>query len=109
MGKADNEEDCPILTHSHSFKSTWQNGDKKKWNISQRFIYYAGIEPTHSRPPPVFPKEAKVPYVSDWQQHLWIIPRATFPLALHWLFMKTTGATLHPIVAFIFYVFCFVG
>lgn len=88
-----------------SVKSTWALGDRSDWGINHYVIHAFNAYPiTPGVAPPVHPKTAKVPYVVEWQSHLWVLVHAIVPLAIHqaWLYATSTD-TLHPIAAFALY------
>ncbi|CEJ92260.1 hypothetical protein VHEMI07921 [[Torrubiella] hemipterigena] len=79
----------------HSMTSTWPLADKSTWNGYQRFIDYLNVYPIlPGKPVPVFKKTDKMPYLSSWSQHLFIIFFAALPLLFHQGWAHFTGSNL---------------
>ncbi|KAE8361874.1 hypothetical protein BDV27DRAFT_166546 [Aspergillus caelatus] len=87
-----------------SMKSTWRRWDKSQWTLSHKLFEHANLYHVDlDREVPVHSKQEKVPYVSDWSLHRWIIFHASIPLILHQLYVYLTGQNFGPIIAFAFY------
>ena len=91
-----------------SMKSTWRLLDRNDWTIFHWFYEILGVHPTSlDKDIPVHSKEDKVPYVSDWYLHRWVLVHSFIPLALHHAYVMYTGHNLSAITAFIFYMTSF--
>ncbi|KAJ5086739.1 hypothetical protein NUU61_008046 [Penicillium alfredii] len=87
-----------------SMKSTWRRWDRSQWTISHKILEHANVYHVDlDREVPVHSKQDKVPYVSDWSLHRWIIIHAAIPLLLHQLYTYVTGHNFGPIIAFFYY------
>ncbi|GAB1200308.1 hypothetical protein APSETT444_009678 [Aspergillus pseudonomiae] len=87
-----------------SMRSTWRRWDRSQWTLSHKLFEHANLYHVDlDRKVPVHSKEEKIPYVSDWSLHRWIIFHASIPLIVHQLFVYLTGQNFGPIVAFGFY------
>lgn len=96
------------LNPKDSMKSTWRTWDRKLWNFQQWTIETLGIQPTDlNREIPVHAKSDKVPYISHWEAHQWVLLHACWPLVLHYMFVHFTGKSVHPMAMVIFYSICF--
>lgn len=94
-------------THKDSMRSTWRN-DPSTWKTSHRAFVLLDTFPTHDdRPIPIHSKEEKVPYLSEWQAHQWVLFHSFTPLAIHQAYVYATGTNFGPIAAFIFYFIAF--
>ncbi|KAM3435409.1 hypothetical protein MY4824_004875 [Beauveria thailandica] len=79
----------------HDMTADWQSKDPSTWNIYQKFIDAVDITPIiPGKPPPVFPKTDKMPFMAQWSQHLFIIIYAAIPLLLHQAYVSLTGQPL---------------
>lgn len=88
----------------HSMVSNWPQKDPKTWSMAQRLIDRRQSYPIFpNRPPPVFPKTAKVPYVSQKSQNAWIVFHAAIPLLFHQAWVSLTGYNIAKMPAFLFY------
>ncbi|EAW12949.1 sterol desaturase family protein [Aspergillus clavatus NRRL 1] len=86
-----------------SMKSTWRH-HKDEWNPSHRFYEVLGIHPTVlDEDIPVHSKEEKIPFMTEWQTHRWVLVHALIPFICHWTYVAYTGRNLTPILAFLFY------
>ncbi|KAJ5925374.1 hypothetical protein N7454_008013 [Penicillium verhagenii] len=86
-----------------SMKSTWRQ-DKSQWSIPHKIFEHLNIYPVHlDREVPVHAKTDKVPFVSAWQVHRWILFYAWLPLVTHQLLVSMTTYQFHPAIAFIYY------
>lgn len=97
MGRAANH-------NPHSMTSDWPLKDMSTWNLYQRFIDYLNIYPVFpGKPLPVHPKTDKIPYMSQWSQHLFIISFAAMPMLLHQAWVTLTGHSLGKWATFFLY------
>ncbi|KAM3459732.1 hypothetical protein MY5147_007622 [Beauveria neobassiana] len=79
----------------HNMTADWQSKDPSTWNIYQKFIDAIDITPIiPGKPPPVFAKTDKMPFMAQWSQHLFIITYAAIPLLLHQAYVSLTGQPL---------------
>lgn len=90
--------------NQHNMTADWQSKDPSTWNGWQKFIHIMDITPIYpDKPVPVFPKTAKMPFMSQWSQHLWIVVFATIPLLIHQAYVSYTGQPLGKIAVFLLY------
>ncbi|KAL4982716.1 hypothetical protein BDW68DRAFT_194998 [Aspergillus falconensis] len=88
----------------HSMTSDWHLKDKSTWNGAQRFIDYINVYPVHpDKPLPKYAKTDKMPYMSQWSQHLFIIFFAAIPMLLHQAWVSLAGHSLGKWAAFFLY------
>jgi len=86
-----------------SMKSTWYD-DKSNWSFSHWFLHVLDTYPTiKGKEIPVFPKTAKVPYLSEWSIHQFVIISVAWPMALQRLYIYLTGQNIPAIAAFFLY------
>lgn len=87
-----------------SMKSTWRKQDRKSWTP---FHWFYEILNIHSQPldkdAPVYSKTEKIPWLSDWHMHFWVISHAILPLAIHHAYNVYTGKNLNIVGAFFLY------
>ncbi|KID86139.1 fatty acid hydroxylase superfamily protein [Metarhizium guizhouense ARSEF 977] len=87
-----------------SMKSTWRTKDRRQWNLAHWFYEITDVHPTNLHDDiPVHQKSEKVPHLSDWLMHRWVIFHAALPLVLHHLYVQYTGVNLTALQAFLFY------
>lgn len=91
-----------------SIASTWRQKDRSEWNIVHWFyeifrLHHVDLD----KQVPVHPKTDKVPYLSDWHQHRWILAHAFAPILLHHLYCAYTGRNLATWQAVVFYSLAF--
>lgn len=76
-----------------TFKSTWRSKPRSQWSFPQKFIDAVNV---HSfdldKPVPVHAKTDKVPYLSQWSQHLFVIVFGFLPIAIHQLWLSLSGS-----------------
>ncbi|OAQ96200.1 hypothetical protein LLEC1_03083 [Akanthomyces lecanii] len=79
----------------HNMRADWQTKDPSTWNFYQKFINAVDVSPIiPGKPLPVFPKTAKMAFMAQWSQHLFIIVFAAIPLLLHQAYVSLTGQPL---------------
>ncbi|CAK4033670.1 fatty acid hydroxylase vlmA-like [Lecanosticta acicola] len=86
-----------------SMKSTWRT-DKRQWGFYHKFLN--AVDAFHVFPDqevPVHAKTDKMPYLTEWSCHRYILLRALWPIALQYLYISLTGWKLHPVAAFFLY------
>lgn len=88
-----------------NFRSTWHEEEKRaSWGPAHYLFHFFGIDPL---PPgftaPIHGPTDKVPYISSWDLHRWILPRILAPFALHYSLYRFCDITLHPAAAFALY------
>lgn len=84
-------------------KSTWR-GDKNQWGFAHNFLNI--LNAFHSEPGreiPVHAKTDKLPYLTEWSCHLWILLHAAWPMAIQQAYISYTGRDLHWLSAFLLY------
>ena len=86
-----------------SMKSTWRDADRSQWGPFHWFYELLRIHPTHENEAPVHKKTDKVPYMSDYYLHRWVILHAFMPLAIHHVLTLYLGRNLSGIEAFFLY------
>ena len=90
-----------------SMKSTWRQ-DRSGWTINHWFFEIFRIHPVDlDREVPVHEKEDKVPYLSEMQEHRWVLVHACIPLVIHQLIVAYTGRNLSALQAFFLYLVAF--
>lgn len=87
------------------FRPTWhEESNRKSWGLHAWLIHLMGIDPL---PPnfeaPVHEKTDKMPYVSEFDMHRWIFPRAIVPMLIHYGLYRYADIKLHPVAAFALY------
>lgn len=89
-------------------KSTWRQWDRKEWKYHHWLYERLGVHPSDPRREiPVHAKTDKLPYLSHWETHKWILTHAGWPILLHQFYVSWTGRNMHPIGAFVFYILAF--
>lgn len=86
-------------------KSTWRN-DESQWGFSHKFLNF--LDAFHTAPgkdPPIHAKTDKMPYLTEWSCHVWILLHAVWPMILQQTYITLTGYDLHPIAAYLLYSF----
>lgn len=86
-----------------SMKSTWRD-DKTQWRFPHKFLVF--IDAFHSHPGqevPIHAKTDKLPYMTEWSVHLWILLHAAWPMALQQMYISYTGHDLHWLAVFLLY------
>lgn len=66
-------------------------------------VYHSDLD----KPAPVFQKDDKIPYLTQWSLHRWIIYHALWPIVLQNLYIYFTGHNFGPITASVFYTVAF--
>jgi sterol desaturase/sphingolipid hydroxylase (fatty acid hydroxylase superfamily) len=91
--------------------ATWHTKPSSDWDGAQKFIMHLNAlqDPPNSERPPVHAKTDPVPVYPVWRQHAWILPRLLPPLIAHRIFMELTGWSVHPAIAFPFYLISLVA
>lgn len=93
---------------SDSMKSTWRDGDRSQWNRHHYLQEILHLHPTTAgKEVPVHQKTDKMPYLSQYQQHKWVLLHAIWPMLVHQVYVSYTGKNLPAIVAFLFYTLAF--
>ncbi|KAL2846144.1 hypothetical protein BJY01DRAFT_263364 [Aspergillus pseudoustus] len=88
----------------HSMTSDWHQKDRSTWNGYQRFIEYINVNPVYpGKPLPKHAKTDKMPYMTQWSLHLFIIVCATIPMLLHQAWVTLTGNDLNKWATFLLY------
>ncbi|KAJ3165068.1 hypothetical protein HDU88_004787 [Geranomyces variabilis] len=83
-------------------RTTWRQDDRSTWTFHQHVLAFLDILPS-TTPAPLHSESDKIPYMSDWQMHRWILSRALLPLALQYVIVKATGAAWHPVAMVLYY------
>lgn len=88
-----------------SMKSTWRLADRSTWTRRHWAIELSNVYPVElDKPVPVHAKTDKMPHVSQWSQHLWILTYALLPLAAEQALITFTGLqSLHWLVLLVLY------
>lgn len=94
-----------MMASPKSIKSTWPLSNKADWNFSQQIIHVLNAYPIKpGKEVPVHAKTDKLPYLAQWQSHLWIMLHALAPVAVHQSLLSVTHEQgLHPIIVFLLY------
>lgn len=91
-----------------SMKSTWRIDDRSTWTWKHKLIYFFRAFPiSPDKPIPVHLKTDKLPHITQWSQHLWILYHAFVPFVLHQAYVSFSGNTLHKGPALGFYFMAF--
>ena len=91
-------------------KSTWRSSDRSEWKLEHWFFELLGIHPSNlDEKTPVHEKSDKVPYLSEWYQHRWVLVHAFIPIAIQHMIVTYSGHNFTPLQAFIFYSLAFKG
>lgn len=91
-----------------SMKSTWRTGPRDQWNIHHWALDVLNVYPVElNKEVPIHSKEEKIPYLSEWSIHRWILFYAALPLLLHQLYGAYSGNYLGPIATFWLYFIAF--
>ncbi|EGP89142.1 unnamed protein product [Zymoseptoria tritici ST99CH_1A5] len=86
-----------------SMKSTWR-GDEKQWGFSHKFLIW--LDAFHTVPgqePPIHAKTDKMPVLSEWSCHVWILLHAIWPMLLQQAYISWTGYDFHPFAVYFLY------
>ena len=89
-----------------SMKSTWRDSDRSDWNEAHWFLHTLGTK-SNAKDAPVHKKTDKVPHMTQWTQHSWVLFHSLLPIALHHLYVVYTGRNFTAFQAFIFYALAF--
>ncbi|KAL2844560.1 hypothetical protein BJY01DRAFT_235225 [Aspergillus pseudoustus] len=93
----------PHPNPTNSMKSTWRQ-DKSQWTIFHKLLNSANIHHLDlDENVPVHAKNEKIPYLSDWESHRFILFHILTALALHELYIRFTGSNFGPFIAYFFY------
>ncbi|KAJ6027457.1 uncharacterized protein N7446_003951 [Penicillium canescens] len=91
-----------------SMRSTWRTAPRSEWNVNHWLLELLNVYPIAlGQEVPVHSKKDKVPFMTQWSLHLWIIIHSGLPLILHEIYMTLTGCTIGQITASTFYFFSF--
>ena len=91
-----------------NMKSTWRTADKSTWGFFHWVFELMTIHPTDvNKPITVHKKTDPVPYLPQWNTHLWVCFWGLLPLVGQQLYMSITGKTFHPLFAFFYYAYAF--
>ena len=98
----------PTRNPNDSMKSTWRRVDRNEWTPFHWFYEILGIHPTSlNKPIPVHSKDDKVPHMTDFHLHRWVLVHSFIPLAIHQAYVMYTGQNFGTFVAFMFYMTAF--
>ncbi|KAL3603100.1 hypothetical protein FPOAC2_07417 [Fusarium poae] len=88
-----------------SIKSTWPLGNKSEWGVSHHIIHALNTYPIGpGEDVPVHKKTDKMPYFSQWQNHVWVLLHAFAPIAIHQALLSCAHQdALHPVPVFLLY------
>lgn len=87
----------PKEFNKDSVRMTWPWWNKAQWNTYHWFMHVLDVYPlTPGVEPPVFPKDAKVPHMPQWTQHIWILTFSWFGFALQQVYQRFFGP-MHPV------------
>lgn len=87
-----------------SMKSTWRTQPKSEWTIHHHIIDLVNAHPFDlDKPVPVHEKTDKIPHMSQWPQHLWVLLHAFVPIALHEAIVRYTSYVPGRFAIFNFY------
>ena len=90
-----------------NMSSTWRR-DKSKWGLPHFLFNMVYVHPTDERPIPKFAKNDKIPTVSAFTTHKWVLFHALWPLVVHQLYFWYNGnKNPHPALVFVFYAIVF--
>ncbi|KAG5933389.1 hypothetical protein E4U53_001017 [Claviceps sorghi] len=91
-----------------SMRSTWRDKQRRDWNLAHWFYEVLDLHPQQrTQEVPVHAKSAKVPHLSEWQTHRWVLVHAALPLLLHQLYVACSGRNLSATQAFFLYALAF--
>lgn len=91
-----------------SMKSTWRTSDRSDWTYHHHVSDILNMHPTNlNEPIPVHQKDDKMPSLSSWSCHVWILTHALWPILLHQLYCNYTGHNMSPYLAFPYYTLAF--
>lgn len=106
-GHASNDKPAVAIPRGNpkdSMKSTWRTMKRSEWTIFHWFYEILFIHPQSLYANvPVHQKTDKMPYLSDWYQHRWILLHAFAPIAIQHLYVAYTGYNFSAVQAFFFY------
>lgn len=78
-----------------SIKSTWQGANKEEWTMWHWFFEILRVYPLDlDKPVPVFAKTDRIPNLSQWQIHRWVLAYANVPILFHYAYATYTGENL---------------
>ncbi|GAM87065.1 hypothetical protein ANO11243_050860 [Dothideomycetidae sp. 11243] len=87
-----------------SMKSSWRTSDRSDWTESHYLLHALDVHGKDlNEPVPVHQKTDKVPFLSQWQQHRWVLFHSLLPIAVHQAIVSLTGHNLTAWQAFFFY------
>lgn len=97
----------PPALPSGPMRSTWR-ADRARWNLKHHLldslnVYAVDID----KPAPVFPKEQKVPYLTQWSVQRFIILHAAWPMMLQFAYASYFGHNMDALAAFVLYTLAF--
>ncbi|PKI85036.1 hypothetical protein MVES1_000794 [Malassezia vespertilionis] len=78
----------------------WKNKPFEELTFAQKALMTLGLvkrdDPNFSFPKP----EKKIPVFLEWQQHKKLFPMIFLTFVLRWIYMRTTGNTIHPLAMY---------
>lgn len=87
--------------------STWRD-DQHQWRPQHYFLDRLDAYATEAKKPvPVFAKSEKVPYLTGWSTHRFILLHAAWPILLHHTYTTYTGQSLNALAASLLYTAAF--
>jgi len=87
-----------------NMKSTWRTADKSTWGPFHWIFELLSMHPTDiGKPIKVNQKNDKVPYISQFDSHKWVLFYALWPMAVQQAYIWATGENFSPYFAFFFY------
>nr|POE78683.1 fatty acid hydroxylase vlma [Quercus suber] len=90
-----------------NMKSSWRN-DRSVWGLHHWSIHLLNIYHTDAgKPVPVFQKTDKIPYLTQWSLHRWILWHALWPIMVQNLHIWYYGKNFGPWTAGLFYTLAF--
>lgn len=89
---------------NNPMKSTWRTQDKSKWTWTNRAIY--SMDPgrdTAQEEYPVHEKTDPVPYLTQWSTCTSVFLQASWPIAIHYLYVLIVGRNPWTVFVYLFY------
>lgn len=84
-----------------AFGDSWKFEPREKLSYYQRALMDRGVLFPSSKEADLPHSKGKVAVYPVWQQLMWLLPRAVFPILVRGLFMKFTGWTVHPAAMYV--------
>lgn len=93
----------------HHMTTSWPFKPRYTWNILMWYVWLLHVLPDLEVPnPPKLPKSAKVPFLAEYKQWFWILPRALVPFAIHRAYYEYNGGKAwSPLTAHVFFGYAF--